>query len=221
MTTWLSYVQGREKNLEFQIIPGYNLCISRKYFQSLNFRSQFKTKQSAAEAKHCTTGFILFAGGLYMQNDDTLVEKLNKEIKMLEEDVETQAYISGLWIRYFKAMKVYVNKEHPGTALADIVNSAIMESSSWEDVGIWLQDAKQAEKHFFEKVQEDVSDEADIHRLRTEIDFLKGVVRALLSTRENKLESLLSGYKNWKLELRNEIKELLDVSGLVCGEQER
>ncbi|NLG17944.1 MAG: hypothetical protein GX556_11495 [Fibrobacter sp.] len=156
-----------------------------------------------------------------MQNDDTLIQKLNKEIKLLEEDVETQAYISGLWIRYFKAMKVYVNKEHPGTALADIVNSAIMESSSWEDVGIWLNDAKQAEKDFFEKVQDDVSDEADVHRLRTEVDFLKGVVRALLSTREIKLESLLSGYKNWKLELRNEIKDLLDVSGLVCSEQER
>lgn len=155
-----------------------------------------------------------------MQSQDMLVEKLRREIKLLEEDVETQAYISGLWIRYFNAMKAYVRKECPGTALADIVNSAIMESSNWEDISIWLKEAKEAEEQFFERVKDDFPEESDVRKLKKEIDFLKGVVRALLSCRETRLESLLKGYRNWNLELSDEIRELLEANGLMCTEQE-
>jgi hypothetical protein len=154
-----------------------------------------------------------------MQNNnfdqDALIEKMQKEIKFLEEEVEMQAYVSGLWVRYHNTMKKLINTEHSGTPLAEAVNSSIMEGNSWEDIWNWISEAKKSEKEYFERIESDIENPSDLKSLKTEVDFLKGVIRALLSTREMKLESVLIGYKEWNSELSKEICELLEHNGLV------
>ena len=154
-----------------------------------------------------------------MQSVTENVKKLASEVKFLEQEVEMQAYVSGLWVRYFNTIKQVVNREFPESRLADMVNSTIKESSSWEDVWEWLDDAKKAEQQFFETVKEDVEKETDVNRLRTEVNYLKGIVRALLSTRETRIEKLLNGYIDWNSEVDREIEVLLNESHVRCVEE--
>lgn len=149
-------------------------------------------------------------------NEGRLVKKLLKEIRLLEEEVEAQAYINGLWIRFYTTMKKLVNKQYPDSALEEVVDSAVKESSSWEDIWGWIGEAKEAERQFFERVEDDLQDSSDLYRLKTEVDFLKGVVRALLSTREMRLESILTGYTDWNSEVGKEISDLLQQNGMAC-----
>lgn len=159
-----------------------------------------------------------------MENHDLseeIISKLQKEIQLLEDEVEIQAYISGLWIRYFKTMKALVESKYPHTPLSEIVSWAAKESDSWEDVSQWLNEAKEAEKLFFERIEPDISSNTDLNNLRSEVNFLKGVVRSLLSTRETKLESFISEYKNWNKEINIEIDSLLHQNKLVCTDTGR
>lgn len=149
---------------------------------------------------------------------EKVVKKLLKEIKQLEEDVETQAYINGLWVRYHQTLKHLIDSEYSDTPLADAVKESIKESCSWEDIKDWLIEAKKAESEFFERIGSDIDEPSDLHQLKTEVNFLKGVIRSLLSTREMRLESIISGYKNWNQEVNEEIKALLKHNGFVCEE---
>ncbi|NLW32664.1 MAG: hypothetical protein GXY77_14545 [Fibrobacter sp.] len=156
----------------------------------------------------------------YDFSEETIV-KLKKEIQLLEDEIEIQAYISGLWIRYFKTMKAFVESKYSDTPLAEIVSLAAKESDSWEDVSQWLNEAKEAEKQFFERIEPDIPDSTDLEHLRIEVNFLKGVIRALLSTRETKLESFIGEYKNWGKEIDNEIENLLNQNNLVCTDKKK
>lgn len=149
---------------------------------------------------------------------EEIIAKQKREIEFLEKEVEMQAYISGLWIRYFKPLKAFVQSNYPNTTLEEIINSAVKESESWEDISEWVNEAREAEKQFFERIEPDIPDKTDVARLRTELNFLKGVVRALLSTRETKLESYLMEFKNWDNQIIEEIKSMLNKNNLVCLE---
>lgn len=155
-----------------------------------------------------------------MENSDmnNIVEKLLREIKQLEDEVEAQAYINGLWVRYHQTLKQLIDTAYSDTPLADAVKESIKESISWEDVRDWLTEAKKAESEFFERIKSDFEQPSDLHKLKTEINFLKGVIRSLLSTRQMKLESIISGYRNWNQEVNEEIDTLLKRNGLVCDE---
>ena len=54
---------------------------------------------------------------MHENNDlqETVVQKLLKEIKLLEEEVETQAYINGLWVRYNQTLKQVIDSEYSDT----------------------------------------------------------------------------------------------------------
>ncbi|NLL14022.1 MAG: hypothetical protein GX267_11505 [Fibrobacter sp.] len=157
---------------------------------------------------------------MHENNDlqETVVQKLLKEIKLLEEEVETQAYINGLWVRYNQTLKQVIDSEYSDTPLAEAVRESIKEGESWEDVKEWLIEAKKAETEFFERIEPDIDQLSDLKQLRSEVNFLKGVIRSLLSTREMKLESILCGYRNWNQELNTEIEELLKNNGFYCKE---
>lgn len=157
---------------------------------------------------------------MHENNDlqETVVQKLLKEIKLLEEEVETQAYINGLWVRYNQTLKQVIDSEYSDTPLAEAVRESIKEGKSWEDVKEWLIEAKKAETEFFERIEPDIDQLSDLKQLRSEVNFLKGVIRSLLSTREMKLESILCGYRNWNQELNTEIEELLKSNGFYCEE---
>ncbi len=155
---------------------------------------------------------------MHENNDlqDTLVQKLLKEIKLLEEEVETQAYINGLWVRYNQTLKQVIDSEYSDSPLADAVRESIKEGKSWEDVKEWLVEAKKAETEFFERIKPDIDQLSDLKQLKSEINFLRGVIRSLLSTREMKLESIICGYRNWNQEVNTEIEELLKSNGFYC-----
>lgn len=157
---------------------------------------------------------------MHENNDlqEKIVRKLLKEIKQLEEDVETQAYINGLWVRYNQTLRQVIDSEYSDTPLADAVRESIKEGRSWEDVKDWLIEAKKAESEFFERIKPDIEQPSDLKQLRSEVNFLKGVIRSLLSTREMKLESIISGYRNWNKEVDDEIDELLKNNGFTCDE---
>lgn len=157
---------------------------------------------------------------MHENNDlqDTLVQKLLKEIKLLEEEVETQAYINGLWVRYNQTLRQVIDSEYSDTPLAEAVRESIKEGKSWEDVKEWLVEAKKAEIEFFERIKPDIDQLSDLKQLKSEINFLRGVIRSLLSTREMKLESIICGYRNWNQEVNNEIEELLKNNGFYCEE---
>lgn len=147
-----------------------------------------------------------------------VVRKLLKEIRQLEEEVETQAYINGLWVRYHQTLKQLIDSAYSDTPLADAVKESVKESSSWEDVKDWLNEAKRAESEFFERIGPDIEEPSDLRHLKSEVNFLKGVIRSLLSTREMKLETIISGFKSWNQEVNEEINELLKHNGFVCEE---
>lgn len=149
---------------------------------------------------------------------ETIVQKLLKEIKLLEEEVETQAYINGLWVRYNQTLKQVIDSECSDTPLAEAIRESIKESKSWEDVKEWLTEAKRAETEFFERIKPDIDQLSDLKHLKSEINFLRGVIRSLLSTREMKLESIISGYRNWNQEVNTEIEDLLKSNGFYCEE---
>jgi hypothetical protein len=155
---------------------------------------------------------------MHENNDlqDTIVQKLLKEIKLLEEEVETQAYINGLWVRYNQTLKQVIDSEYSDTPLAEAVRESIKEGKSWEDVKEWLTEAKRAEREFFERINPDIDQLMDLKQLKSEINFLRGVIRSLLSTREMKLESIICGYRNWNQEVNTEIEELLKSNGFYC-----
>ncbi|NLD98485.1 MAG: hypothetical protein GX640_01305 [Fibrobacter sp.] len=148
-------------------------------------------------------------------DDYKIAEKLLREIQLLEDEVEVQAYINGLWVRHYHTLKKAIESEVPGSVISDAVQSGVKESPSWEDVSDWLHEAKKAESEFFERIEPDILDSSDVQRLKSEINFLKGVIRALLSTREMKLETILSGYKEWNTEVNREISELLELNNLA------
>ncbi|MDO5577643.1 MAG: hypothetical protein Q4F84_11260 [Fibrobacter sp.] len=149
---------------------------------------------------------------------DETMAKMKKEIEFLEKEVEMQAYISGLWLRYFRPLKSFVETNYPDTPLEEMIESAVMESDSWEDISEWVEEAREAERQFFERIEPYISDKTDAVSLRTEINFLKGVVRALLSTRETRLESYISEFKDWKKDVSTEIKSMLKNNNLICLE---
>ena len=155
---------------------------------------------------------------MHENNDlqDTIVQKLLKEIKLLEEEVETQAYINGLWVRYNQTLKQVIDSEYSDTPLAEAVRESIKEGKSWGDVKEWLTEAKRAEREFFERINPDIDQLMDLKQLKSEINFLRGVIRSLLSTREMKLESIICGYRNWNQEVNTEIEELLKSNGFYC-----
>lgn len=157
---------------------------------------------------------------MHENNDlqETIVQKLLKEIKLLEEEVETQAYINGLWVRYNQTLKQVVDSEYSDTPLAEAIRESIKEGKSWEDVKEWLIEAKKAETEFFERIKPDIEQLSDLKQLKSEINFLRGVIRSLLSTREMRLESIICGYRNWSQEINTEIEELLKNNGFYCEE---
>lgn len=153
------------------------------------------------------------------KNNDNSVSNLLKEIKILEEDVEMQAYINGLWVRHMTAIKELVNKEYPNSRLSDLINSSIQQSESWEDAFDWLENAKTSEQQFLEKAENLKTPQGeDLQKIRAENHYLKGVIRALLSTRLSRLERILIGYIDWNHDLVNEIEELILQSGLMIDE---
>ncbi len=155
---------------------------------------------------------------MHENNDlqEKIVQKLLKEIKQLEEEVETQAYINGLWVRYNQTLRQVIDSEYSDTPLADAVRESIKEGNSWEDVKEWLTEAKRAESEFFERIKPDIEQISDLKQLKSEVNFLKGVIRSLLSTREMKLESIICGYRDWNEEVSAEIEELLKRNGFYC-----
>lgn len=151
-----------------------------------------------------------------MENSELSVPNLLKEINLLEEDVEMQAYINGLWVKHFSTIKEFVNKEYPGSRLSDLINSSIGESSSWEDEWEWLENAKRSEREYLEKTDLiKPGKSSDIQTIKAENNYLRGIIRALLSKRLTRLEQILIGYVDWNRDLINEIEELLNTSGLV------
>jgi hypothetical protein len=152
---------------------------------------------------------------------DNSVPNLLKEIKILEEDVEMQAYINGLWVRHMTAIKELVNKEYPNSRLSDLINSSIQQSESWEDAFDWLENAKDSEQQFLEKSDDQMPPKSDdMQKVRAENHYLKGVIRALVSTRLSRLERILIGYIDWNRDLIDEIEDLILQSGLIYDDHE-
>jgi len=124
----------------------------------------------------------------------------------------------GFFRIYFKIRGLPNAYEYSDTPLAEAVRESIKESKSWEDVKEWLTEAKRAETEFFERIKPDIDQISDLKQLKSEINFLKGVIRSLLSTREMKLESIICGYRNWNQEVNTEIEEMLKSNGFYCDE---